>query len=215
MFFNEIAGRKWCPWSIFENWDCYYCLPYIYQSKCPTILHLTDCELNKDVLCGEGIISSLRELKLEGSEEKLSKFISKRPDIRELSLVNCWGISFIVLTKLDHLKKLYVNVGGDFSSFTNIQVIVPSLQVLHFVSRSCESKKVAFNMDIHACKMLREFHLDCLEISPWPWSWKFLFRFSPSWNFITWALSDIERIKILSSSLRKWTLSSHRYMNVI
>ncbi|XP_049349456.1 uncharacterized protein LOC125814029 [Solanum verrucosum] len=166
-------------------------------------------DFHEDVLCGEGIISSLQELKLERiilCEDILSKFISKCPNIRELSLVNCWGISFIVLTKLDRLKKLYVNV-GDFNSFTNIQVIVPSLQVFHFVSRSCESKNVAFNMDIHACKMLREFHLDC---------WKFPHGLDPE-NFCsdfphleTLLLGPCQTekpIRILSSSLRKWTLS--------
>ncbi|KAG5617652.1 hypothetical protein H5410_017476 [Solanum commersonii] len=62
-------------------------------------------------------------------------------------------------------------------------------------------------MDIHACKMLREFHLDC---------WKFPHGLDPE-NFCsdfphleTLLLGPCQTekpIRILSSSLRKWTLS--------
>ncbi|KAK4735929.1 hypothetical protein R3W88_010190 [Solanum pinnatisectum] len=106
---------------------CYY-LPYIFQSKCLTILHLTTCELEKHVLlCGEEIIPSLQELKLDGvtlSEEILSKFISKCPNIRELSLIY-------------------------FHSFTSIQVVAPSLQVFHFILLSIHSCKMLqeFHLD--------------------------------------------------------------------
>uniref|UniRef100_M1A435 F-box family protein n=1 Tax=Solanum tuberosum TaxID=4113 RepID=M1A435_SOLTU len=190
---------------------CYYSyLPYIFQSKCLTILHLTNCELEKHVLlCGEEIIPSLQELKLEGvtlSEEILSKFISKCPNIRELSLMFCWRISFIVLTNLDRLKKLYVYLSY-FHSFTNIQVVAPSLQVFHFILRSYESRGVPVNMDVRSCKMLREFHLDC---------WKFPNGLDPD-NFcsdfphletlLMGPCQTEKPINISGSSLRKWILS--------
>ncbi|MCE3050075.1 hypothetical protein HAX54_046435 [Datura stramonium] len=141
---------------------CYY-LPYIFQSKFLTLLHLTECGIHNRVFYGtEEIFPSLQELKLDKvtvCEVTLSMFISKCPCLSELSLLNCWGICFIVLTKLDRLKKLYVKLSY-FHSFTYIRVIAPSLQVFHFVHRSRE-RRVAVNMDIRACKMLREFHLDC------------------------------------------------------
>ncbi|KAK4735935.1 hypothetical protein R3W88_010196 [Solanum pinnatisectum] len=123
-------------------------LHYIFQSKCLTILHLTNCVLDKRVLCDEVTIPSLQELKLECvtlSEQILSKFISKCPNIRELSLVTCWA-SFIVLTNLACLLKLYLNVTDSFS-FTTIQVISPRLRVFHFISRDGN--------------FAREFHLNC------------------------------------------------------
>ncbi|XP_049393752.1 uncharacterized protein LOC125858112 [Solanum stenotomum] len=190
---------------------CYYSyLPYIFQSKCLTILHLTNCALEKHVLlCGEEIIPSLQELKLEDvtlSEEILSKFISKCPNIRELSLMFCWRISFIVLTKLDHLKKLYVYLSY-FHSFTNIQVVAPTLQVFHFVLRSYESRGVPVNMDIRSCKMLREFHLDCWKFPNGLHPDNFCSDFPHLETLLMGPCQTEKPINISSSSLRKWILS--------
>ncbi|XP_075106774.1 uncharacterized protein LOC142179797 [Nicotiana tabacum] len=141
----------------------YFSLPCIFQSTCLTVLHLTCCALNEQIFNGKEKFDSLQELKLDGvklSRETLSEFISKCPYIRELSLVNCNLLSFIVLPKLDSLKKLYVKL-NTYHSITNIQVIAPNLQVFHFVYTSL--KQVAVNMDIRACRMLQEFHLDCLK----------------------------------------------------
>ncbi|KAK6795773.1 hypothetical protein RDI58_009228 [Solanum bulbocastanum] len=52
---------------------------------------------------------------------------------------------------------LYLNVSDSFS-FTTIQVTAPRLRVFHFISRD---GNFAADMDIHACKMIREFHLNC------------------------------------------------------
>ncbi|OIT25108.1 hypothetical protein A4A49_55535, partial [Nicotiana attenuata] len=134
-----------------------------HESTCLTILHLTRCALEEQIFYSEEKFDSLQELKLDGVElsgETLSKFISKCPSIRELSLVNCNLLWRIVLPKLDSLKKLCVKL-NTYHYITNIQVIAPSLQVFHFVYSSL--KQDAVNMDIRACRMLREFHLDCLK----------------------------------------------------
>uniref|UniRef100_M1DU52 F-box family protein n=1 Tax=Solanum tuberosum TaxID=4113 RepID=M1DU52_SOLTU len=185
-------------------------LPYIFQSKCLTILHLTNCVLDKQhVLCDEVTIPSLQELKLErvtsSEEEILSKFISKCPNIRELSLVTCWGISFIVLTNLACLEKLYVNV-SDSSSFTNIQVIAPRLQVFHFILRNryLEIEDVVVTMDIRACKMLREFHLNCSKLPNGLDPENFCSDFP---HLETLLMGPEKPINISGSSLRKWILS--------
>ncbi|XP_015069587.1 uncharacterized protein LOC107014248 [Solanum pennellii] len=140
---------------------------YIHKFPNIRVLSLVKCYLDKHVLCDEEVtMPTLKELKLEWfnlSEETLSKFIHKFPNIRVLSMVKCWGINSIVLTNLACLEKLYVNV-SDSSSFTNIQVIAPRLQVFHFILRNKypEFKNVV-TMDIRACKMLREFHLNCTK----------------------------------------------------
>ncbi|XP_027771294.1 uncharacterized protein LOC107013651 [Solanum pennellii] len=188
-------------------WFCSY-LPCFFQSKCLTVLHLTNCGLYKHAIRGEQIIPSLQVLKLEGvlsSEKILSIFINKFPNIRELSLIFCLRLSFIVLTKLDCLKKLYVHLS---CSFTNIQIVAPILQVFHFVLRRYESRDVVpVNMDIRSCKMLRKFHLDC---------WKFPNGLDPDNfcsdfpHFETLLIGPCQTekpINISGSSLRKWILS--------
>ncbi|OIT18948.1 hypothetical protein A4A49_65654, partial [Nicotiana attenuata] len=139
-------------------------LPYIFQPTCLTVLHLTHCTIKENIFRGEEKFDSWQELKLVGvtlSGETLSKFISKCPNIRELSLEGCKDISFIVLRKLVLLKKLYVKKLHTYSRITNIEVIAPNLQVFHFVDRSVS--KFAVKIDIRACRMLQEFHLDCLK----------------------------------------------------
>ncbi|OIT18999.1 hypothetical protein A4A49_54172 [Nicotiana attenuata] len=148
---------------------------YICTSTCLTVFHLTRCALNEQIFNGEGKFDSLQEVKLDGvrlSGEALAKFISKCPNIRELSLVNCereWGCygkpMFIVLPKLDSLKKLYVKHTSGNNSISKVEVIAPSLQVFHFLcSDVC---KDAVYMDIRACRMLREFHLNCVRFLYW------------------------------------------------
>ncbi|XP_049393753.1 uncharacterized protein LOC125858113 [Solanum stenotomum] len=187
-------------------------LPYIFQSKCLTILHLTNCVIDdQDVLCDEVTIPSLQELKLEDvtlSEEILSKFISKFPNIRELSFVKRWGISFIVLTNLPCLEKFYVNI-SDSSSFTNIQVIAPRLQVFHFIlrNRDLEIEDVVVTMDIRACKMLREFHLNCSKFPNGLDPENFCSDFPHLETLLLGPCQTEKPIKTSGSSLRKWILS--------
>ncbi|KAK4735971.1 hypothetical protein R3W88_010232 [Solanum pinnatisectum] len=143
-------------------------LPYIFQSTYLSVLHLSCCTLDVYVLNGEAKFSSLQELKLDGVRfygENLSRFISKYPCIRELRLVDCerqWRNfnkppMFIVLSNLDNLEKLYVK---HYDYMRSIQVIAPNLKVFHFVYPS-DCNNNAVYMDIRACTMLREFHLDC------------------------------------------------------
>ncbi|KAK4735928.1 hypothetical protein R3W88_010189 [Solanum pinnatisectum] len=184
-------------------------LPYIFQSKCLTILHLTKSVLNKRVLCDEVTIPSLQELKLEcvtSSEDILSKFISKCPNIRQLSLVTCWAISFVVLTNLACLENLYVNV-SDSSSFTNIQVIAPRLQVFHFILRNLEIEDIVVTMDIRACKMLREFHLNCSKFPNGLDPENFCSDFPHLETLLLGPCHTKKPIKTSGSSLRKWILS--------
>uniref|UniRef100_M1A402 At1g61320/AtMIF1 LRR domain-containing protein n=1 Tax=Solanum tuberosum TaxID=4113 RepID=M1A402_SOLTU len=138
------------------------------DSTCLSVLHLSCCTLGEYVLNGEAKFSSLQELKLDGVRfygESLSRFISKYPCIRELRLVNCerqWRSynkpeMFIVLSNLDNLEKLYVK---HYDYMKSIQVIAPNLKVFHFVYPS-DCNNNAVYMDIRACTMLQEFHLDC------------------------------------------------------
>lgn len=164
-----------------------YSTPSIFQSKCLTVLHLTRCRVHYHLFNGEANFASVQEVVFDSvclAGETLSKFTSKCPNIKELRLLNCQSITFIVLPKLDRLKKLYVKFLDSYSSITDVQVVAPSLQVFHFMKYN--HNKVPVNMDIRACRMLREFLLGCnffpvcfdhehfvsdfpqLESYPWP-----------------------------------------------
>ncbi|KAK4735972.1 hypothetical protein R3W88_010233 [Solanum pinnatisectum] len=108
-----------------ENY-CRYHLPYMFQSTCLTVLHLSRCTLDYPhvLSLGEGKLYSLQD---------------KCPNIRELSLVSCFSLKPIVLPKLDRLNKFYVQFMSPFSFITIVQVIAPSLQVFHFTVKISSS----------------------------------------------------------------------------
>ncbi|KAL3375379.1 hypothetical protein AABB24_006722 [Solanum stoloniferum] len=161
---NEIDFHE-----VYLRFGCFnYWIPFIFQSKCLRVVHLTRGGIDKHLFSDETNFVCLEEVELDSvnlSGETLSKFISKCPNIRELKLVNCLLLRSVVLPKVDRLKKLYVQLVGSYPSITDVQVIAPSLQVFHFVHfNRCN---VAVNMDIRACRMLREFHLECPTFPGW------------------------------------------------
>ncbi|MCE3052026.1 hypothetical protein HAX54_051432 [Datura stramonium] len=192
----------------------YFSIPYIFQSTCLTVLHLTRCGLGEHLFHGEAKFASLQEVQLDRVNlcgETLSKFTSKCPNIRELRLMNCRSLKSVVLPKLDRLKKLYVQLLGSYPSITDIQVIAPSLQVFHFVHYN--SGKVAVNMNIGACRMLREFHLECPMFPVGLDNEHFCSDFPHLETLLLGPCETSERVKISSSSLRKLTLMFPKLYN--
>ncbi|XP_059304017.1 uncharacterized protein LOC132055995 isoform X1 [Lycium ferocissimum] len=187
----------------------HYSLPYIFQLKstCLTVLHLTACTLDEHVFHDEAKFASLQEVKLDDvrvSGKTLSKFISKCPNIRELSLEGCKFLHFIVLPKLDRLEKLYVNNPHIHHPISNIQVVALSLQVFHLAY--CNSIKVAVRMNIRACRMLRELHLDCRKFPEGLDHEHFCSDFPHLETLYLGPCETLKRVKISSSSLRNLTL---------
>ncbi|XP_055825286.1 uncharacterized protein LOC129893886 [Solanum dulcamara] len=154
-----------------------------------------------------GEVASLQQVELDSvniSGETLSKFISKCPNIRELRLVNCIRLRSLVLPKVNRLKKLHVQMMDSYPSITDVQVIAPSLQVFHFVQNNSSTDVV--NMDIRACRMLREFHLQC-NIFPVGLDHEhFISDFPHLENLMLGPCETSKRVKISSPSLRKLTL---------
>ncbi|XP_055828572.1 uncharacterized protein LOC129896660 [Solanum dulcamara] len=195
--------------EVYLKFGCFnYWIPFIFQSKCLTVLHLTRCGIYKRLFNGEANFVSLQQVDLDNvnlSGEALSEFISKCPNIRELRLVNCKVLRSLVLPKVDHLKKLYVQLVGSYPSITDVQVVAPSLQVFHFVQYN-SSNKVAVNMDIRACRMLREFHLECNLFPVGLDHEHFISDFPHLENLMLGPCETSKRVKISSPSLRKLTL---------
>ncbi|KAL3343641.1 hypothetical protein AABB24_027253 [Solanum stoloniferum] len=200
---NEIDFHE-----VYLRFGCFnYWIPFIFQSKCLRVVHLTRGGIDKHLFSDETNFVCLEEVELDSvnlSGETLSKFISKCPNIRELKLVNCMVLRSVLLPKVDRLKKLYVQLVGSYPSITDVQVIAPSLQVFHFVHfNRCN---VAVNMDIRACRMLREFHLECPTF-PVGFDYEhFISDFPHLENLILGPCETSKRVKISSLSLRKLTL---------
>ncbi|XP_015067954.1 uncharacterized protein LOC107012592 [Solanum pennellii] len=184
-----------------------YSIPFIFQSKCLTVVHLIRCGIHKLLFSDEANFSNLEEVELDNvhlTGETLSIFISKCPNIRELKLVNCKALRSVLLPKVDRLKKLCVQLVGSYPSITDVQVIAPSLQVFHFVHYN--SSNLAVNMDIRACKMLREFHLECPTFPVGFDHEHFISDFPYLETLIIGPCETSKRVKISSPSLRKLTL---------
>ncbi|PHU24720.1 hypothetical protein BC332_09827 [Capsicum chinense] len=184
-----------------------YSIPFIFESKCLTVLHLYRCGIDENLFNYEGRFDSLKEIALDRvnlTGETLSKFISKCGNVRELKMVNCKLLRSIVLRKVDCLKKFYVQLLGSYPSITDVLVVAPSLEVFHFVHYN--SRKVAVNMDIRACRMLREFHLECPLLPVGLDHEHFCSDFPHLETLVLGPCVTLKRVKISSPSLKKLTL---------
>ncbi|XP_015069004.1 uncharacterized protein LOC107013656 [Solanum pennellii] len=184
-----------------------YWIPFIFQSKCLRVVHLTRGRIDKHLFDDETNFVCLEEIELDSvnlSGETLSKFISKCPNIRELKLVNCIVLSSVVLPKLDRLKKLYVQSVNFYPAITDVQVIAPSLQVFYF--NHFNRNNVVVNMNIRACRMLREFHLVCHTFPVGFEHEHFISDFPHLEKLVLGPCETSKRVNISSPSLKKLTL---------
>ncbi|PHT88735.1 hypothetical protein T459_10841 [Capsicum annuum] len=191
-----------------------YSIPFIFQSKCLTVLHLHQCGIEESLFIGDARFDSVSEIQLDRvtlTGQTLSKFISKCAGVRELRLVNCELLRSIVLCKVDRLKKFYVQLLGSYPCITDVLVVAPSLEVFHFVHYN--SSKVAVKMDIRACRMLREFHLRCSILPVGLGHEDFCSDFPHLENLLLGLCVTGKRVKISSPSLRNLTLKFTQLYN--